>query len=183
MSYARVMGNSNPDAAPAAPDEDGSQRTAPAEDLPGKREDGPKDARAGKVRSSLPPRGQRPLGHLERRQETVKLPSRTGWFYTSGMWGSFAFDVLFRTLIGIYAGFFLTVIVLIQVIGVDYGAGHESAIDQHGILALLWGLLPWFHVLVLNFRLKAKPEYRSRNWVGPRAMLWGMAYALLGLAV
>lgn len=165
------MAISNPESGAASPDD---------ERVPEAR---PQEARAREPRPGLPPRGQRPLGHLARRQERVKLASRTGWFHASGMWGSFAFDVLFRTLIGLYAGYFLMTVFLVKAIGIDFGARFDRAEDPAGVLVLLWGLSPWIHVIVLNFRLKAKPEFHSRKFVGRKAMLWGAAYALIPLAI
>ena len=90
-----------------------------------------------------------------------RLPSR-------GVTGSFGFDVMFRTVLGVTMG------LLVGWMFTDRYAPVELSLKQ----TFLVQFLPTLHFLAVYVRLMGREEIRSRSWVTRRALVWGLIYGL-----
>lgn len=115
-----------------------------------------------KLRPALPPRDQRPLGFVRMRTENKRaprLPSR-------GVTGSFGFDVMFRTVLGVTVG------MLISWNFAEHFAPVELSLKQTFVVQFL----PTLHFVVLYLRMMGREEIRSRSGVTRRSIIWGLIY-------
>ena len=94
-----------------------------------------------------------------------RLYSRYGSFRVQGMWGSFAFDVVFRSFLGITVGL---------LIGLSLSGVHLK-----GRQVLLVQFVPALHVLgIYIWQIKDK-VMRERKGITRWGLLFGLLYGLL----
>lgn len=90
-----------------------------------------------------------------------RLPSR-------GVTGSFGFDVMFRTVLGVTVG------LLVGLNLTDRFAPVELSTKQFFVVQFL----PTLHFVVVYLRLMGREVMRTKSGVTRRAMVWGLIYGL-----
>lgn len=116
----------------------------------------------------LPPRDRRPLGHQERRRDSVRLSSRTGYFRVSGMWGSFAFDVIFRSFIGVTVGL---------LIGLRWGLERASPLSPGDWVIVQ--TIPSLHMVAVYIWQSRNEKYEEQKGVTRWGFAFGCLYGLI----
>lgn len=129
---------------------------------------GQRERRRRQAGVPLPPRSQRPLGHKGMRRGSEKLYSRYGSFRVQGMWGSFAFDVVFRAFVGV-------------TIGLVFGLwlGDDPEIRLEGRQGLLVQFVPALHVLGVYIWQIKHEVMRERKHITRWGMACGVLYGLI----
>jgi hypothetical protein len=117
-----------------------------------------------KPRSVLPPRDQRPLGFVRMRTEHRRIP-RTP---SRGVTGSFSFDVMFRTVLGVTLGLLVGLNLTARFAPVELSTKQFFAVQ----------FLPTLHFVVVYLQLMGREVMRTRSGVTRRAMIWGLIYGL-----
>jgi hypothetical protein len=115
-------------------------------------------------RSKLPPRDQRPLGFVRMRTENKRAPRLP----TRGVTGSFGFDVMFRTVLGVTVGL---------LVGLNLSTRY-APVELSSKQVFVVQFLPSLHFLAVYLRLMGREEMRTRSWVTRRSLVWGLIYGL-----
>lgn len=116
----------------------------------------------------LPPRSQRPLGHQGLRRASERLYSRYGSFRVRGIWGSFAFDVVFRTFVGVTIGL---------VFGLWLGEGSRPAMSDRDFLLVQF--VPALHVVGVYIWQIKDDVMRERKYITRIGVICGTFYGLV----
>lgn len=90
-----------------------------------------------------------------------RLPSR-------GVTGSFSFDIMFRTVLGVSVGLYFGWNLL----------GRYAPVELSLKQMFVVQFLPTLHFVIVYMRLMGREVVRTRSWVTRRSLLWGMIYGL-----
>ena len=90
-----------------------------------------------------------------------RLPSR-------GVTGSFGFDVMFRTVLGVTVGLLIGWVITERYAPVDLSLKQTFVVQ----------FLPTVHFLLVYLRLMGREEMRTRAWITRRSIGWGLVYGL-----
>ena len=102
------------------------------------------------------------------RRESERLYSRYGSFRVKGMWGSFAFDVVFRTFVGVTIGL---------VFGLWLGEDSRPPMSDRDFLLVQF--VPALHVVVVYIWQIKDKVMRERKYITRIGLAFGTLYGLI----